>query len=64
MLGRVLKMIIDKNIVDDGDVVDIQAHKRGGDVTFIFTLSHRAGNWQILLTEKELKALLQIGKDA
>ena len=51
-------MIIDRDIVDDGDVLDIQAHEKHGDITFVMTLSHRAANWQILLTAIEMEEII------
>lgn len=57
-------MVINKDIVDDGDIIDIQAHKRDGDTTFVLTLSWRAANWQIILTEKEMKAMIRLSVDA
>lgn len=51
-------MIIDRDIVNDGDVLDIQAHKYHGDTTFVLTLSHRANGWQVLLTKKELEKII------
>ena len=54
-----MNMNIDRDIVNDGDVLDIQAHnEKGGDITFVFTLSHRANGWQILLTASEMEKLL------
>jgi len=55
-------MKIDRNIVNDGDVLDIQAHEKDGETTFVLSLSHRAANWQILLTETEMKNIIAESK--
>ena len=56
-------MVIDSKIVNDGDVIDIQAHESFGDTTFVLTLSHRAANWQILLTAKEMKEMIKLSEN-
>lgn len=54
-----IEIEIDRNIIEDGDVSRITLTTRDdGDKFVTLDLGHRAGNWNIILKEKELDALI------
>ena len=56
-------MKFDRDKINDGDILSVDIVKNDNEPFVCLGLSHRANNWHILLTKRELELLLESFED-